>query len=145
MYKIPLEGWKSWERGQGGRLVQRRKKGVSKVGAAQVGWAPINDCMWKEVRAGQRQARTCGGMKMELWFGSVKCEESRWREPSKDALVWLCSNCGSHGWVVCLNVFPDFVSITQLSDFWVISYGNWKHILGVFKLSKLSFHGIFGN
>ena len=27
------------------------------------------------------------------------------------------------------------VSITQFSDFWVMSYGNWKHILAVF-----SFH-----
>ena len=26
-----------------------------------------------------------------------------------------------------------------------MSYGNWKHILGVFKLSKLSFHGILVN
>ena len=27
----------------------------------------------------------------------------------------------------------------------MISYGNWKYILGVFKLSKLSFHGILVN
>ena len=27
----------------------------------------------------------------------------------------------------------------------MISYGNWKHILDVFKLSKLSFHGILVN
>ena len=44
--------------------------------------------------------------------------------------------------MVCLEMFSVFVSITQFSDFWVMSYENWKHILGVFKLSKLSFHGI---
>ena len=40
-------------------------------------------------------------------------------------------------------MFLVFVFITQFSNFWVMSYGNWKHILGVFKLSKLSFYGIF--
>ena len=35
-----------------------------------------------------------------------------------------------------------FISITQFFDFWVMSYRNWKHILSVFRLSKLSFHGI---
>ena len=29
-----------------------------------------------------------------------------------------------------------FVSITQFSDFWVMSYGNWKHILGVFSFQN---------
>ena len=76
MYKIPLEWWKSWERGRGGRLVQWREKGVSEVGAARVGWAPISDCVCEEVRARQRQAQTCGGMKMEEWSGS-----HWWREP----------------------------------------------------------------
>ena len=48
-------------------------------------------------------------------------------------------------WVLWLKGLFGFVSIIQLSDFWVISYGNWKYILGVFKLSKLSFHGILVN
>ena len=41
-------------------------------------------------------------------------------------------------------LFPIFVSITQFSDFWVISYGNWKHILGVFSFHNSVFNGIFG-
>ena len=40
-------------------------------------------------------------------------------------------------------MFLVFVSITQFSDFLVINYKNWKHILDIFKLSKLSFYGIF--
>ena len=47
--------------------------------------------------------------------------------------------------MVCLGVFSVFISITQFSDFLITSYGNWKHILGVFKLWKLSFHGILVN
>ena len=40
-------------------------------------------------------------------------------------------------------MFPVFVSITQFSDFWVMSYGNWKHILGVFCFQNSIFNGIF--
>ena len=40
-------------------------------------------------------------------------------------------------------LFPVFVSITRFSDFWVISYGNWKHILGVFCFHNSVFNGIF--
>ena len=29
-----------------------------------------------------------------------------------------------------------FVSITQFSDFWVMSHENWKHILGVFSFQN---------
>ena len=47
--------------------------------------------------------------------------------------------------MVCLGMFSVFISITQFSDFWVMSYGNWKHILGVFKLWKQSYDGIFVN
>ena len=36
----------------------------------------------------------------------------------------------------CFQLFPVFVSITQFSDFWVMSYGNWKHILGVFNFQN---------
>ena len=35
-----------------------------------------------------------------------------------------------------------FVSINQFSDFWVMSYGNWKHILGVFSFHNSVFNGI---
>ena len=35
-----------------------------------------------------------------------------------------------------------FVSITQFSDFWVMSYGNWKHILSVFSFHNFVFNGI---
>ena len=41
---------------------------------------------------------------------------------------------------ISITLFPVFVSITQFSDFWVMSYGNWKHILGVF-----SFHNSISN
>ena len=64
-----------------------------------------------------------------------------WRE------FWVISSCfhnswsktgGAHGrslfWTLWLMI-RDLVSITQFSDFWVMSYGNWKHILAVF-----SFH-----
>ena len=37
-------------------------------------------------------------------------------------------------WTPSLMIY-DSVSITQFFDFWVMSYGNWKHILAVF-----SFH-----
>ena len=37
--------------------------------------------------------------------------------------------------------FLSFVSITQFSNFWVMSYGNWKHILCIFKLWKQSYDG----
>ena len=40
-------------------------------------------------------------------------------------------------------LFPVFVSITQFSDFRVMSYGNWKHILGVFSFHNFVFNGIF--
>ena len=36
-----------------------------------------------------------------------------------------------------------FVSITQLFDFWVMSYGNWKHILGVFNFQNSVSNDIF--
>ena len=42
-----------------------------------------------------------------------------------------------------ITLFPVFVSITQFSDFWVMSYGNWKHILGVFSIQNSVFNGIF--
>ena len=44
---------------------------------------------------------------------------------------------------ISITLFPVFVFITQLSDFWVMSYGNWKHILGVFSFQNLVFNGIF--
>ena len=42
----------------------------------------------------------------------------------------------------CFQLFPVIVSITQLSDFWVISYGNRKHILTVFSFHNSIFNGI---
>ena len=44
---------------------------------------------------------------------------------------------------ICFDEFWIIVSITQFSDFWVMSYGNWKHILGVFSFQNLVFNGIF--
>ena len=44
---------------------------------------------------------------------------------------------------ICLDEFWIIVSITQFSDFWVMSYGNWKHILGVFSFQNSVFNGIF--
>ena len=43
----------------------------------------------------------------------------------------------------CLAWFWMIVSITQFSDFWVMSYENWKHILGVFSFHNSIFNGIF--
>ena len=40
-------------------------------------------------------------------------------------------------------LFPVIVSITQFSDFWLMSYGNLKHILGVFSFHNSVFNGIF--
>ena len=39
-------------------------------------------------------------------------------------------------------LFPVFASITQFYDFWMMSYGNWKHILGVFSFQNSDFNGI---
>ena len=39
---------------------------------------------------------------------------------------------------IFITLFPVFVSITQFSDFWVMSYGNWKHILCEDKTLKSS-------
>ena len=39
-----------------------------------------------------------------------------------------------------ITLFPVFISITQFFDFWVMSYENWKHILGVF-----NFHNSVSN
>ena len=44
---------------------------------------------------------------------------------------------------IFITLFPVFVSITQFSDFWVMSYGNWKHILGVFSFHNSVFYSIF--
>ena len=44
---------------------------------------------------------------------------------------------------ICLDEFWIIVSIAQFSDFWVMSYGNWKHILGVFSFQNSIFNGIF--
>ena len=41
-----------------------------------------------------------------------------------------------------ITLYPVFVSITQFSDFWVMSYGNWKHILGVFNFHNSISNGI---
>ena len=35
----------------------------------------------------------------------------------------------------------QFLFSSLNSDFWVMSYGNWKHILDIFMLSKLSYDG----
>ena len=38
---------------------------------------------------------------------------------------------------LCLDLFPVFVSITQLSNFWVISYGNVFPLFSAFKKNFL--------
>ena len=43
---------------------------------------------------------------------------------------------------IFITLFPVFVSITQFSDFWVMSYGNWKNILGVFNFHNSVFNSI---
>ena len=49
--------------------------------------------------------------------------------PTTEKCVWL--------------LFPVFVSITQFFDFWVMSYGNWKHIKYVFSFQNSISNGIF--
>ena len=44
---------------------------------------------------------------------------------------------------ICLDKFWIIVSITQFSNFWVMSYGNWKHILGVFSFQNSIFNSTF--
>ena len=44
---------------------------------------------------------------------------------------------------ICLDEFWIIVSITQFSDFWGMSYENWKHILGAFSFQNSIFNGIF--
>ena len=39
-------------------------------------------------------------------------------------------------------LFSVVISITQFSDFWVMSYGNWKHILSVFNFHNSVSNGI---
>ena len=48
-------------------------------------------------------------------------------------------------WFVWIFFFSVFISITQFSDFWMMSYGNWKQLLGVFELWKQSYDGILLN
>ena len=38
--------------------------------------------------------------------------------------------------------FWMIISVTQFSDFWVMSYGNWKHILDIFSFHNSIFNGI---
>ena len=40
------------------------------------------------------------------------------------------------------GIVSNFCFIIQFSDFWMMRYRNWKHILGVFKLWKQSYNGI---
>ena len=53
---------------------------------------------------------------------------SKMVRPMAERLIWI--------------LFSIIVSITQFSDFWVISYGNWKHILGVFNFQNSVFNDI---
>ena len=43
---------------------------------------------------------------------------------------------------LCLDLFSNFFFITQFSDFLMMSYGNLKHILGVFSFQNLVFNSI---
>ena len=44
---------------------------------------------------------------------------------------------------ICLDKFWIIIFITQFSNFWVMSYENWKHILGVFSFQNSVFNDIF--
>ena len=44
---------------------------------------------------------------------------------------------------IFITPFPVFISIIQFSNFWVMSYGNWKHILSVFSFHNFVFNDIF--
>ena len=43
-------------------------------------------------------------------------------------------NGGFHRATTCLDVFSDFVFITQFLLKWVMSYRNWEQVLSVFEL-----------
>ena len=86
-------------------------------------------------------------LKFEIWNWIMWCLELVW-------MGWVFSDITQFSisiiqivWVprmsICLDEFWIIVSITQLSDFWVMSYGNWKHILGVFSFQNSIFNGIF--
>ena len=44
---------------------------------------------------------------------------------------------------VSLKYYFFFIFITQFSDFWVMSYGNWKHILSIFSFQNSVSNDIF--
>ena len=44
---------------------------------------------------------------------------------------------------IFITLFSVLISITQFFDFWVMSYGNCKHILAVFSFHNSVFNGIF--
>ena len=118
-------------------------------------WCKLSDC------TKQPWYLECWVMKIEWWVMSdgnwmikkvnqtgPKCLFG-WRE------FWVISSCfhnswsktgGAHGrslfWTPWLMI-RDLVSITQFSDFWVMSYGNWKHLLAVFSFHNSKLNGIF--
>ena len=49
-------------------------------------------------------------------------------------------NGGSHRAIACLDMFSDFVFITQFSPKWVMNYGNWKQVWGVFRYLSYELH-----
>ena len=51
--------------------------------------------------------------------------------PMTQKLVWIS-----------ITLFSIFVFITQFSDFLMMSYGNWKHILCIFSFHNSIFNGI---
>ena len=72
------------------------------------------------------------GFLVSITHNSVSItHNSKTMRPMTQKLVWIS-----------ITLFSVFVSITQFSDFWVMSYGNWKHILTVFSFHNSVFNGI---
>ena len=70
------------------------------------------------------------GFCVSIAYNSVSItHNSKYVGPTVENSVWF--------------LFSVFVFITQFSDFWTMSYGNWKHILGVFSFQNSVFNGIF--
>ena len=67
------------------------------------------------------KAKGLFGFSISITYNSVFItHNSKMVGPMVEKSIWIF-----------ITLFPVFVFITQFSNFWVMSYGNWKHILGM--------------
>ena len=78
------------------------------------------------------KAKGLFGFSISITYNSVFItHNSKMVGPMVEKSIWIF-----------ITLFPVFVFITQFSNFWVMSYGNWKHILSVFSFHNSIFNGI---